>query len=185
MQNTEEKTQKRIFAVDDDTVMLSTLKTVLNSAGYILSAAMKGEAALQYLDTHAVPDLILLDVEIPDMSGYELLEKIKSSAATSHIPVIFLTAKDENDDEFEGLTFGAVDYINKSTPPKLLLRRIEVHLLVASQKQKLISQQQELIFQKQQLIDFNENLQQMVEDRVKIVIDEFRNVTIGDYAANK
>lgn len=167
MQNSEEKTQKHILAIDDNPVMLSTLKTIVSNAGYKLSAAMTGDAALRYLNTHNSPDLMLLDVEMPDMSGYDLIKKIKSNAATSHIPVIFLTARNDDDNELKGLTLGAIDYISKTTPPQLLLKRIEVHLLVESQKQ--------------QLIDFNNNLQQMVDERTKTVT-ELKNTILKTMA---
>lgn len=172
--------QKHILAVDGDTNMLRTLKTVIGSAGHILSTAPNGETALRHLSTNAA-DVILLNVDLPDMSGYELIKKIKSNAVTSHVPVIFLTANDAVDEELEGLNLGAIDCIRKSTHPLLILKRIEVHILVESQNQKIVSQQQELLFHKQQLTYFNSNLQQMVDDKTEAAT-ELKNTLLKQTA---
>jgi class 3 adenylate cyclase/glutaredoxin len=97
------------------------------------------------------PDLILLDIEMPEMNGYEAIKILKEKDETRDIPVIFLTGKSETDDELDGLTLGAVDYITKPFVPSLLLKRIAVHLLVESQKRTLKSQQRELQY-------YNDNL---------------------------
>jgi putative two-component system response regulator len=99
----------------------------------------------------ATPDLILLDVEMPGMSGYDTIKQIKANPQTAEIPVIFLTAKSEPENELLGLSLGALDYISKPFSPPLLRKRIELHLLVQSQKNELRA--------------FNENLSAMVEER--------------------
>jgi putative two-component system response regulator len=83
------------------------------------------------------PALILLDVEMPEMSGYEVINEIKDNPETAGIPVIFLTGKAEQENELAGLTLGAVDYIAKPFSAQLLLKRIELHLLLQSQKNEL------------------------------------------------
>jgi putative two-component system response regulator len=97
------------------------------------------------------PDLILLDVEVPGMSGYDAIKALKANPQTVEIPVIFLTGKSEVENEFLGLSLGAVDYITKPFSPSLLLKRIELHLLLQSQKNELRG--------------FNENLIAMVNER--------------------
>jgi putative two-component system response regulator len=97
-----------------------------------------------------------LDVEMPEMDGYETIKAIKSKKETEHIPVIFLTAKSDGESELEGLSLGAMDYITKPFSPPLLLKRIEVHLLVESQKQELMN--------------YNDRLQEMVEAKTRSVV---------------
>jgi len=104
-----------------------------------------------------LPDLILLDVEMPVMNGYQTLELIKTKEDTRDIPVIFLTAQSDVEDELKGFSLGAVDYITKPFSPPLLLKRIENQLLVISQRQELVN--------------FNKNLQEMVEAKTKTVIE--------------
>jgi DNA-binding response OmpR family regulator len=87
------------------------------------------------------PALILLDI---GMNGYEAIKILKAKEETRNIPVIFLTGKTETNDELEGLSLGAIDYITKPFMPPLLLKRIEVHLLVESQRRTLEIQQREL-----------------------------------------
>jgi len=99
------------------------------------------------------PDLILLDVEMPEMSGYDAIWEIKSNPETAEIPVIFLTGKDDPEDELKGLSLGAVDYIAKPFSPPLLIKRIELHLLIQLQKHELRT--------------FNENLVSMVKERTE------------------
>jgi putative two-component system response regulator len=98
------------------------------------------------------------------MNGYEAIKVLKAKNKTKDIPVIFLTAKTESDDELTGLTLGAIDYIIKPFQPPLLLKRIEVHLLVEDQKKTLEKQTAELKY-------FNDNLQEMVEEKTQDVLE--------------
>jgi class 3 adenylate cyclase len=98
------------------------------------------------------PAIILLDIDMPEMNGYEAIKILKSKNETKDILVIFLTAKTDTENELEGLDLGAIDYITKPFMPPLLLKRIEVHLLVEAQKKTLESQQRRLEI-------FNTNLQ--------------------------
>ncbi|MDR3013615.1 MAG: response regulator [Chitinispirillales bacterium] len=155
--------RKTIFIVDDDPTNLSTTLSALEER-YDVLTLNSGKKLLAALKKK-MPNLILLDVEMPDMNGYEVIRTIKADKATANIPVIFLTAKSDSESEFEGLTLGAVDYIPKPPPPpRLLQKRIEVHLLVEDQKKELLDQ-------KMELIKFNQNLQQMVEKKTKSVLE--------------
>jgi len=98
-----------------------------------------------------------LDIEMPDMNGYDVIKIIKNKEETGHIPVIFLTARDDVEGELEGLSLGAIDYITKPFSPALLLKRIETHLLIE--------------FQKKELVNYNHNLQEMVEKKTKSVLE--------------
>jgi putative two-component system response regulator len=110
------------------------------------------------------PAMILLDIEMPEMNGYEAMKILKAKENTKDIPVIFLTGKTDTENELEGLDLGAIDYITKPFQPALLLKRIEVHLLVEAQKKTLETQRKELK-------NFNDNLQKMVDEKTKTVLE--------------
>jgi class 3 adenylate cyclase len=144
-----ENDKQLIILVDDNPANLRIGKNVL-AEKYIIATAPSAEKLFALLQNNA-PSLILLDIDMPEMSGYEAIKILKSKQETKNIPVIFLTAKTESDDELQGLSLGAIDYITKPFQPPLLLKRIEVHLLVESQKKTLEKQAVELRY-------FNENL---------------------------
>ncbi|MCL2294698.1 MAG: response regulator [Spirochaetes bacterium] len=127
--------RKTIFLVDDDMTNLAIGKKNL-SASYNVFTLNSGAVLLQMLEKK-IPDLILLDVDMPKMNGYETIKILKSKPNTQNIPVIFLTARTESGDELEGLSLGAIDYITKPFQLALLLKRIEVHLLVQDQRKTL------------------------------------------------
>ena len=118
--------RKTIFLVDDDATNLTIGKIALAERYKVLTLD-SGVRLLKILEK-SIPDLILLDVEMPVMSGYETLKILKSQNETKHIPVIFLTAKIGNEHRTEGLSCGAVDYITKPFSSQHLLQQIEVHL---------------------------------------------------------
>jgi putative two-component system response regulator len=103
------------------------------------------------------PDLVLLDIEMPVMNGYEALKKLKAEKKTHNIPVVFLSARNDPGSELEGLNLGAIDYISKPFSPPLLLKRIENHLLIRNQQLALKN--------------YNDNLQQMVQKQTRQVIE--------------
>jgi len=160
-----ETQRKTVFVVDDDLTNLTVGNETL-SEYYNVFTLNSGPLLLKRLEKH-LPDLILLDVNMPEMSGYEVIRRIKEKKETASIPVIFLTAKNDPESELEGLSLGAIDYIIKPFSPPLLLKRIEVHLLVE--------------FQKQELVDFNKNLLKMVETKTKVVV-ELQNAVLKTIA---
>src|SRR5262245_50794453 len=103
---------ERILVVDDTPANIQTLSGILKEKGYQLSVATNGKQALQVLEK-LQPDLILLDVMMPEMDGFETCRQIKKSEALRNIPIIFLTAKTETADIVEGFEIGAVDYVGK------------------------------------------------------------------------
>jgi class 3 adenylate cyclase len=139
-----------IMLVDDNPANLLTGKGVL-SQKYNVFTALSAEKLFSLLENNK-PALILLDVDMPGVNGYEAIKILKSKEETRDIPVIFLTGKGDSDNELEGLSLGAIDYIIKPFIPPLLLKRIEVHLLVESQKRTLEIQQRELKY-------YNDHLQ--------------------------
>jgi putative two-component system response regulator len=128
---------------------------------YDVFTVPSAEKMFQFLEK-TVPDLILLDVLMPGISGYEAITILKNDPRTADIPVIFLTSQADNDSELEGLSLGAVDYISKPFVPPLLLKRVDVHMLVEEQKKELLH--------------FNDNLKELVEQKTGTVLDLQRAV---------
>ncbi len=115
-----------ILLVDDEPVNLRVLKQLLGPH-YSLVFAKNGEEALRIVGEQH-PNLILLDVMMPGMTGFEVCQRLKQNDATSTIPVIFVTALNEEHDETEGFNVGGVDYITKPISPSIVLARVKTHL---------------------------------------------------------
>jgi len=129
---------KKIIAVDDNLDNLTALKESLKDIYEVYPCP--SAAKMFDLLEHIMPDLILLDVEMPEMSGYEAAEKLKNSEKYKHIPFIFLTIRDDIKSEIDGFSHGAVDYIHKPFIGPLLLQRIQLHIsLMDYQKIEVIS----------------------------------------------
>ena len=116
----------------------------LKADGYALVAATNGEKALKMVETDSPPDLILLDIMMPDMDGYEVCRRLQANENTRGIPIIFVTAKAEEEDELRGLGFGAVDYITKPISPPRVRARVKTHMLLRQARQRLEVQNVEL-----------------------------------------
>ena len=122
-----ETTRARILAVDDDPGNLGILGRLLHPQ-YEVMAAPSGERALQIAAGEPQPDLILLDVLMPGMDGYDVLARLRDHPTTRDIPVIFVTGLDSAEEEGRGLELGAVDYITKPYRPPVVLARVHTHL---------------------------------------------------------
>ena len=120
-------TDTRILIVDDTPANIQTLAAILKSKGYQISAATNGKQAIEVL-ARMQPDLILLDVMMPEMDGFETCRQLKAAERWRHIPVIFLTAKTETADIVQGFELGAVDYVAKPFNTHELLARVNTHL---------------------------------------------------------
>ena len=116
-----------ILVVDDTPDNLSLMRELLRK-DYQVQLANGGERALKLAALQPQPDLILLDIMMPVMDGYEVCRRLKADAATRDIPVVFLTAKADVEDEKRGLELGAVDYITKPISPPVVLARVKIHL---------------------------------------------------------
>jgi len=130
---TERKTT--ILAVDDTPVNLTVLKGILGRDYDVITAA-NGLTALQ-LAAHAVPDLILLDVMMPDMNGFQVCRSLKLDPKLRNIPVIFVTSMNEIEDEAKGFEAGCVDYITKPVSPSIVKQRVRIHLALYDQNRAL------------------------------------------------
>ncbi|MDR1309644.1 MAG: response regulator [Deltaproteobacteria bacterium] len=147
--------RKKIMLVDDNGANLTMGKNMLKEAYEVYP--VPSAAKLFEIMEHVTPALILLDVMMPGMDGYEAIRKLKADQRFREIPVIFLTSKNDETSELEGLSLGAIDYVAKPFSAPLLLRRIENHLLLVSQKAELRG--------------YNENLQIMVAEKTAQVLD--------------
>ncbi len=132
-----------ILIVDDTPANLRLLSNMLKEQDYKVRSAPNGELALK--SARAIPpDLILLDIKMPGMNGYEVCEQLKADPRTRDIPVIFISALDQTEDKVRALTFGGVDYITKPFQVEEVLARVETHLAVHSLQQRLAAANEEL-----------------------------------------
>ena len=132
-----------ILAVDDARANLTVLAGVLGD-DYTVAVADSGAAALDYLARSTLPELILLDVTMPDLDGYEVCRRLKADARLRDIPVIFVTARAEDEDEKRGLDIGGVDYITKPISAAIVRARVRNHLLIKRAQDVLRNQNAEL-----------------------------------------
>ena len=115
----------RILCVDDDISMLNTIEDILINSGYLVSLAKSGKQALDLLKKGVDYQLVLLDVDMPDMDGYETFKRIRGLEEAANIPIIFLTGMDTPDFEIKGWEYGAADYITKPFIKSVFLARIK------------------------------------------------------------
>ncbi|NGZ27323.1 MAG: response regulator, partial [Magnetococcales bacterium] len=126
-----------ILIVDDEKSNIDVLVGLL-SDDFRTLVAKNGEQALKRAVSDPKPDLILLDIMMPIMDGYEVCQRLKAEKNTSGIPVIFITGRSNVEDETRGLAIGAVDFIRKPFNPNVVLARINTHLALQRQKNRLI-----------------------------------------------
>ena len=119
--------KQKILIADDSEINRALLMEILGD-GYEYLEAENGVRAVELLREHTDIALVLLDIMMPQMDGYEVCRRLKASSVTREIPVIFLTARSDTDDERNGLALGAVDYITKPISPPILLARVNTHL---------------------------------------------------------
>ena len=132
-----------ILLVDDNPTNLQVLFQTLEGVGCKLLVAKNGEIALS-IAGKALPDLILLDIMMPGIDGYEVCRQLKANRATSSIPVIFLSALGDTEDKVKGLQLGAVDYVTKPFQPDEVIARVNTHLTIHRLKREVESQKDQL-----------------------------------------
>ncbi|MCL2192349.1 MAG: response regulator [Treponema sp.] len=161
-----------VMLIDDDEVCLAMGREILENR-YTLYPIPSGEQAFTILQK-ITPDLILLDIEMPGMNGYEVMKKLKSEKNTADIPVIFLTSRTNPGDELDGLRLGAIDFITKPFSPLLIVQRIENNLLICSQRKELALHANELEKQVQKQTEKIKKLQNAMLNTFAGII-EFRD----------
>lgn len=137
-----------ILIVDDTPANLSVLSMMLTKAGYKVRPAISGEIALRAIEAE-LPDLILLDVRMPEMDGFELCQQLKAQPRTAKVPVIFISALSEIDDKLRAFEVGGVDYITKPFQTAEVRVRVNTHLTLARQRKEI----EDLSQLKDQLLD--------------------------------
>jgi DNA-binding response OmpR family regulator len=125
-----------ILIVDDTPANLNVLSSILRQESYRVRAVPHGEGALKTIAA-SPPDLILLDIQMPDIDGFEVCRRLKSDPASAHIPIIFISALDDGIDKVEAFRVGGVDYITKPFQIEEVLIRIETHLTIAQNESRL------------------------------------------------
>jgi signal transduction histidine kinase len=142
----------RILVVDDTPANLEIVTEILGDAGYTISTAISGDRALKRLQAYR-PNLILLDVQMPGIDGFETCRRLKSDPATTHIPVIFMTAVADTASKVNGFSLGAADYITKPFQEAELLARVNTHLQLSLLTQQLERRIQERTAELQVTLD--------------------------------
>ncbi|HBQ98561.1 MAG TPA: hybrid sensor histidine kinase/response regulator, partial [Cyanobacteria bacterium UBA11691] len=160
--------QDLILIVDDNPTNIKVLFSFLKESGFKVLVAKDGESTLEKLQ-EVTPDLILLDVMMPGIDGFETCRQIKACSQTQDIPVIFMTALSDTVDKVKGLKIGAVDYITKPFQQDEVLARMNIHL----QLQKLTRQFE---IQNEQLKHLTEELEQRVEERTAQLKDSIHQL---------
>lgn len=196
--------QGTILAIDDTPSNLEIMGDTLSNAGYTIATAIDGKRALKRLENHQ-PDLILLDIKMPDLDGFEICRKIKSNPETAKIPIIFITAFDDIESKVKGFSLGGVDYITKPFQVEEILVRVKVHMTL-SQLQKQLqakTEDRERQLQEQNIIlegtieqlevatkkleirdrrseqknrELQKNLEQLKNDQLKLIQSETRSI---------
>jgi diguanylate cyclase (GGDEF)-like protein len=130
------KSRPSVLIVDDVPANIKMLREVLKD-DYDIRFAKSGKAALDLLKTSDLPDLILLDIMMPEMDGYDACQQLKADPATQSIPVIFITSRDDEADEVKGFDMGAVDYITKPFSIPVVRARVQTHVELKRQREIL------------------------------------------------
>ena len=162
----DDEKKSSILIVDDESANILLLTRILSN-DYTVRAAINGKDALNTAIKY-LPDIILLDVVMPEMDGYAVITELKGNEATRDIPVIFLTAITDVASEIKGLSYGAVDYIFKPFSRELLLKRVELHLQLkrySSGLEKMVKEKTQMVCELQNAI--LETFAEIVERRDK------------------
>ena len=131
--------KKTVLLVDDTPANIQVVNSILKDT-YKIRIATNGAKALELANVSPSPDLILLDVVMPEMDGYDVCSRLKTDAKTRDIPVIFLTGQTEIEDETRGFEVGAVDYIHKPFSPAVVKARVQTHLVLRGIREQLARQ---------------------------------------------
>ncbi len=155
----------RVLVVDDDPANLQVLINNLALENYAIAQASNGMEALALLENGLEPDIILLDVMMPKMTGYEVVAKLRKNHPADQLPIVLLTAKTQVQDIVTGFDVGANDYLNKPISRDELMARIRTHTNLRHLRQENLRQTSELQRAKDKLVEYNLNLEQIVKER--------------------
>ena len=161
--------QKHILVVDDNTTNLRLAEKALKPL-YKVTLLISGEQALKFLSKNK-PDLILLDIMMPGIDGFQTIKAIKANDETKSIPVIFLTAQSESFSEINGLQLGAADFITKPFVPEVMLRRVALQIELNTYRNRL----EHMVYEQTQMV---EKLQDVLVTSITELV-EFRDKITG------
>lgn len=168
--------KQEILVVDDTPASLQLLTGILTENGYLVRPASSGRLALRSVAAR-LPDLILLDIKMLDMDGYEVCRRLKSDRHTCQVPVIFLSALGETTEKIKGFNVGGVDYITKPFEPEEVLARVRTHLQLRELTEKL---EQKVMERTRDLEESNRNLKQEIIERKRAEEDLlFKNIILS------
>ena len=170
----------KILLIDDNLENLQLLASLLEIKGYTIRRTTSGRMALKYAQLQ-LPDLILLDINMPNMNGFEVCQQLKSLTATSEIPVVFVSAMDRTQDKVKAFEIGAADYITKPFREEEVLMRVRNQLTIQNQKRQLLQKNQDLekeISKRQEaeakINQLNSDLQQLVKERTESLLEALK-----------
>ena len=144
MGNTEpQKVKGHLLVVEDDLSARQAMEAFLTHEGYEVRCAPNGQTALMFVQEEP-PELILLDIRLPDIDGYEVCQRLKKEERTNNIPVIFMSALHELKDKVRGFAVGGVDYVAKPFQAEELLARLETHLTLKRLQKQIEAQNEQL-----------------------------------------
>ena len=179
-----------ILLVDDTPITLKIIAEILNKEGYRIETATNGAQALNMV-SKVFPDVILLDIVMPDMDGYEVCRRLKGSPKTIDIPIIFITVKDEMENMLLGFEAGAVDYVTKPFNSAELLARVRTHMELKKKRdneKELISKLKATLEERNKaeeaLQQAHDNLERLVEERTSELLLKNRQL-VGEIAQRK
>jgi len=153
------KVINKILIIDDEKTNLQVLGSILRDSNYRVMAATTGKVALSTAKTF-LPDIILLDIMMPEVDGYEVCKQLKNDPITYNIPVLFLSAKNDLKDRLKGLNAGAVDYMLKPFEKDEVLKRIEIHIKLRKAHQEILNLNNELTTTNEKLANYNKILEE-------------------------
>ena len=162
----------RILLVDDERINLNVLDAICKD-NFETIAAGSGEQALQRAAQHPQPDMILLDIQMPDLDGYSVCQMLKNDPRTRDIPVLFITVRTEGADESRGLALGAVDYITKPFHPSVVLARVKTHLRLKNALAAVAERNREL----EAMLNLRESVERIVRSDLKKPLSRILTLT--------
>ncbi|MFB2896863.1 response regulator [Aerosakkonemataceae cyanobacterium BLCC-F50] len=173
-----------ILIIDDSPTNIMLLSDLLQESGFTVWIARDGETAISKV-TEELPDLILLDVLMPGLDGFEICQRLKSNPLTSEVPIIFMTALSDPVDKVKGMNLGAVDYITKPFRQEEVLARVKIHLKIRKLTQSLAKQNQLLKQEIKDRIAVEVRLQKLTEELEKRVEERTAELTQAMYDLQK
>jgi len=172
--------QSRVMIVDDTPANLSLLETLLRANGYEVACFPSGAPALRAASHHP-PDLILLDIMMPDMNGFDVCRRLRGDPALREIPVIFISALDDAVSKVKAFTEGGVDYVTKPPETEEVLARVKTHISMRRQQMKIVKQKEQL----QSSLDALRDLEEQRDQLVHMIVHDMRSPLMGIVLASE